>query len=429
MKKTLLLLNAVAAVSVMALVGCKKDKKTEDSSSTTNTSSDKKYALVIDNGAQAVDQGKTISYSAHLVSTDGSVISAGGVTWSSNIGGMSGANFSLNSDTTGLITASVDYEGQKYTASVPVCVNPLKETQVFAVVPSAIIWSTKSGPIQLTTVYFGSQSASYSFSSDNSGIASVSASGNITFNAAGNTRIKVTATIGGQANVVYVPVLVVGEPEVPLPVTRVVVTPALGEMFRGETLNLVAKAYNSAGTDVTSNVTFSYTVIPKEEDDDISAPSISVSSSGVVTAKTLGGAYVKVTASGVVGQAEIVVNPDTAIIVAPFYTTLGLDPMNPSTPKTSETFTATTWKVDRTAYHNHSANFMNQISNPSNLQWDLPLSGVPAIDDQFKVVTLSNKTNSTVTANTITGKSGATFVVAHSGDLGGAAGIMVIAAP
>jgi len=424
MKKITYALGAVVLTATI-LFSCKKEK-TSSTTTTEEPSSSKKYALVIDNGAQAIDQGKSITYSAHLVSSSGQVVAATNVSWSSNIGGMTGATFTYAKDTTGIVTASIDYEGVKYTASVPVCVNPLKNTQIFAVVPSAIIWDTKSGPIQLNTVYMGNQSASYVFTSENSNIASVSSNGNITFNAAGNTRIKVKATIGSQTSELFVPVMVVGEPEVPLPVTRVVVSPALGEMFRGETLQLNAKAYNSKGEDVTSTVTFNYLAIQKQEDDEETEMPITVSGSGLVTAKALGGAYVTVTANGVIGQSEITVNPDTVILVQPFFTTLGTDMTQfPPVTKTSENFTASTYKVDRAKYKADQPGFLISIPNPSTLQWDLPLTGIPDIDNLFNVVTLSNKTNSSCTATAIQGKVGSTFVVAHAGDNAGAAAIMV----
>lgn len=426
MKKTKLLLNIILAATALTFITCKKDKKTEEETTTTTTTADKKYALVIENGAQSIDQGKVITYNAYLVSSTGATVSASGVSWSSSIGGMVGANFTYATDTTALITASVDFEGVKYTASVPVAVNPLSNTQLFAVVPSAIIWSTNSGPIQLNTIYMGNQTASYTYASDNSGIATVSSSGNITFVGNGNTRIKVTANIGGQVSTVYVPVLVVGPPEAPLPVTRVVLTPALYEMFRNETVQLNAKAYNSKGEDVSGTVTFNYLAIQKTEDDEETEMPITVSSSGLVTAKALGGAYVKVTAAGVMGQCEIEVNPDTVILVTPFMVTLGTDLMNPlNPPKTSENLTATTYKVDRTIYKNKSGNYLSVIANPSNLVWDLPLTGIPEIDNLFNVATLTNKSLTGVTVNSIQGKFGSTFVIAHAGDNAGGASVIV----
>ncbi len=437
MKNTKLFISIMLSVAVLLFNNCKKSStsSTDSSSSSSSSSSDKKYALVIDNGAVSVDVTKSISFSAHLVSSTGSIINPSGISWSSNIGGMSGSTFMFNNDTTGIVSASVQYEGQTYSASVPVCVQPLNSTQVFEVVPSAIIWSTNSGDIQLNTVYFGTSSASYAFSSDDASVASVSSNGLISFKKVGNTRIKVTGTINGKASVFIVPVMVVGEPEVPLPVTRIVVTPSMYEMFRGEKIQLNAKAYNSKGEDVSSTVTFNYLVVPKiEEDEDPNSSTtptaVSVSASGEVSAKDLGSAYVKVTAAGLQAQSEIIVNPDTVLIVSPFFTTLGgLNIINfPPTPNpTSVNLTANTYKVDRIAYRaKNGSNYLNSIANPSNLQWDLPLTGVPDIDNLFNIVTLSAKSNSGCTA---TLKSGSipglsTFVIAHSGDLGGVCTIM-----
>lgn len=418
----------VIAIASSLFLACKKDKTspTEDPVQPP-PAAEKKYTLVIDNGAQAVEQGKSVSYNAHLVSSTGGVVNAGSVSWSSTFGSFSGSNFSFNQDTTGIITAQVSYDGVTYKASVPISIVPVKSSQIFAVVPSAIIWSTNSGPIQLNTVYFGG-GATYSFTSDNASIASVSNAGLVTFNAVGNTNIKVTATINGQANVVVVPVLVVGVSEAPLPVAKVVVTPALGQMFRGETLQLNAKAYDSGGNDVTSNVTFNYTVVPKIEEDGVPQNAATVNGSGLVSAVALGGAYVQVSTNGVMGQAEIVVNPDTVILVSPFYTQLGgfdFQTMQPN--PTSKTFTATTYKVDRNAYKNNNPNFLTAIANPAGLTWEIPNTGIPEIDNLFNVITLSNATNSSVTATAIQGKTGSTFVVAHAlGMYFGAAGVMVM---
>ncbi|MCE3259419.1 MAG: Ig protein [Bacteroidetes bacterium] len=418
----------VAVASSLLFTNCKKDKTTNPATEDPGTpSTAKKYTLVIDNGAQSVEQGKTISYSAHLVSSTGGVISPSGISWSSSFGSFSGSNFSFNKDTTGTVSASVTYEGVTYTAAVPISIQPVKSTQVFAVVPSAIIWSTNSGNIQLNTVYFGS-GASYAFSSDNSSIASVSGSGSVSFHSPGSTNIKVTATINGQTNVVTVPVLVVGTPEAPLPVTRVVITPALGQMFKGETLQLTAKAYNSNGEDVTANVSFNYTVIPKIEEDGVVTNAATVNTSGQVTAVDLGGCYIQASTNGVIGQAEIVVNPDTVILVSPFYTQLGgFDPITMQPNPSSKNFTATTYKVDRTAYKNGSANFLTQIANPAGLTWEVPSTGIAEIDNYFNIVTLSNANNTSVTASAIQGKTGSTFIVAKAGGIYfGGAGVMVM---
>jgi hypothetical protein len=427
-KKSGLSLMVIALSSVMLLSNCKKDKKTSTTDdSASNPEPAKKYSLVIDNGAQSVEQGKSITYNAHLVSTSGSVINPSGISWSSSFGSFSGNTFSFNKDTTGTISASVSYEGITYTSKAPISIVPLKSSQIFAVVPSAIIWSTGAGSIQLNTVYFGGN-ATYAFASENTNIVSVSNSGLVSFNNAGTTNIKVTATINGQASVVRVPVVVVGTPEVTLPVAKVVVSPALGQMFRGETLQLSAKAYDSNGNEVTSNVSFTYTVIPKIESDGVAANAVSVNNSGQVSAVNLGGAYVQAMTNGIVGQAEIVVNPDTVILVSPFYAQLGgFDPITMQPNSTSKTFTASTYKVDRNAYHSGNTSFLTQIPNSASLQWVVPTTGIPDIDNYFNIITLSNPSSTNVTATAIQGKVGSTVVVATFGGIYfGAAPVMVM---
>lgn len=427
MKKSLFLLVLVSCFAIAAFEGCKKKDKTEDPTTTTPSSTDKKYALVIDNGAQSMEVGQTVALKAHLVSSTGSVIEPTGVTWSSNISGISGSTFVSSAEAIGIISASVVYEGVTYTASVPLSVQPLASTLLFGVVPSAIIWSTNSGNIQLNTVYIGTQSSSYAFESSDASVAEVSSTGSVSFKKVGNTNIKVTATIGGQKSIITVPVMVVGVPEVPLPVTRVVVNPSFGELFRGETLQLNAKAYNSNGDDVTSTVTFNYVVVQKEEEDEEPSIPISVDATGKLTAVSVGDAYVKVTASGIMGQAEIVVNPDTIITVNPFMVSFGTDytVFPPAQGPSDQVFTAKMQKVDRPKYRAKNPAFLIDLPNPANLIWALPLTGIPAIDDQFKVVTLSNPTNTSVKVTPIQGKIGSTFLVASSGAYGGAASIMV----
>ncbi len=427
--KTLVKLIIPITTLIIGFASCKKDKKTETTEPPANNppANERKYHLVIDNGAQSLEIGKTVNLQAHLVNTNGANVNVSGITWSSNIGGVSGSNFSFNSDTTGIISASVNYEGFTYTASVPISVVPVKNVQLFAVLPSAIIWDLNSGTIQLETVFVGNTTPNYSFSSNNNSIASVSSTGLVTFNAVGNTVINVTSTINGQTETVSIPVMVVGQPQIPLPVTRITLTPKYGELFKGENLQLTAKAFNSSGTDVTSTVTFSYSVVQKEESDGENVVPISVSSTGLVNALATGDAYVRVMANGVMGQAEISVIPDTAIIVNPFMVNLGgIDPFTGQMNPTSANFSASTYKINRTAYKAGNANYLTQIPNPTNLSWSLPTTGIPQIDNLFNVATLSNTSNTSATATAINGKVGSTFVIASSGVYAGAAAILVL---
>ena len=204
----------------------------------------------------------------------------------------------------------------------------------------------------------------------------------MSFHSVGNTHITVSATINGQQQTFVVPVLVVSEPEVAPPVTRITVSPVMAELFRGETQQLTAKAFNKNGDDVSSTVNFQYTIVPKEEEDVEPGDPISVSATGLVTAKSVGSAYVKVTGAGFVAQAEIIVNPDTVIMVSPFYAELGgFDPITLQPNPDDKNFTATTYKVDRAAYKAQNPNFLNTIPNPSNLTWSVASTGIPEIDN------------------------------------------------
>ena len=416
-------------VLVTLLSGCKKKDNKDATTDPATPAATPVGRLVIDNGARSLPVGNNITYSAKLVKTDGSVVAlTSGVSWSSsnaNAGSFSGGVFTANAGEITVIKASYTLDGVTYTAEVPLSIE-IPNTSIFAVLPSAIIYEVGAGTIQLETVYIGSGSATYAFSSDNTGVASVSSAGVVSFVSAGNAIITVAATINGQTSNVKVPVLVVGAPAVVLPIAKVVVTPKNVEMFKTETQQYIAKAYDSNGNDVTANYTFNWSVSAK--DADFPNP-VTINSTGLVTAHNLGDAYVTAVAAGINGQAELTVNPDTVIMVSPFYVSLGgIDPITFQPGPNSQNLTATTYKVDRNAYKTHQANFLTQISNPSNLSWQLPLTGIPAIDSFYDVVTLSNTTSSgaTVTKKSSVTGAGSTFVVAYVPGTGIEPGITAI---
>jgi hypothetical protein len=426
--KNALLLFTIVLVTL--LTGCKKkDSKDPEPTTPTPTTPAPSARLVIDNGARALPVGNNINYSAKLIKPDGTITNlSSGVTWTSsnaNAGSFSGSVFTASAGEITIVKASYALDGVTYTAEVPLTIQ-IPNTSIFAVLPSAIVFQAGSETIPLETIYIGSGSASYAFSSDNTGVANVTSAGVVSFISAGQANITVAATINGQTSNVIVPVLVVGNPAVVLPVAKVVVTPKNLEMFKGETQQYIAKAFDSNGNDVSSNYTFNWTVSAK--DADFPMP-VSINGSGMVTASNLGGAYVSATAAGITGQAELNVNPDTVIMVNPFYVSLGgFDPITLQPNPTTANLTATTYKVDRVAYKAGQSNFLNQITNPSNLTWMLPLTGIPVIDSFYDIVDFSNSTSSGVTvtkkASAMTG--GSTFVVAHVPGTGIEPGISAI---
>ncbi len=420
-------------IVVMSLfTACKKkDSNTPaDPANPTPTTPTPAGRLVIDNGARALPVGNTINYSAKLVKHDGTVTNLlSGVTWSSsnaNAGSFSGSVFTASAGEITIVKANYVLDGVTYTAEVPLSIQ-IPNTSIFAVLPSAIVFQAGSETIPLLPVYMGSGSASYSYSSDNTGVANVTSAGVVSFISAGQANITVAATINGQTSNVIVPVLVVGTPAVILPVAKVVVTPKNLEMFKSETQQYVAKAYDSNGNDVSANYTFNWVVTAKDED--FPMP-ISINATGVVTANNIGGAYVSATAAGITGQAELTVNPDTVIMVNPFFVSLGgFDPITFQPNPTTQNLTAITYKVDRAAYKAGQTNFLNQIANPANLTWMLPLTGIPVIDNFYDIVTLSNQTSSGVTVTKKPTGNGSSFVIAHvpgSGIEPGISAIMVM---
>lgn len=345
MKKrlNLIVLTCLALLSV-TLTSCKKDDD--------DPGSDSEKVLVIDNGARSASPDEQVTYTAHFVSSDGSVSAANGVTWSSTESGIVGINASGSISASGIgstvIEAKIVEDGVTYTASVPL--NIVGST-VFAVVPSAIIWEANGGSLQLENVYFGTSTPTYTYASSDDNVASVSASGSVNFKSAGSCVITVTSSVSPSA-VYNVPVLVVGVPSVTLPVSRVEVSPSTGEMFRNETLQFTAKAYNTSG-EVSESFTWSTS----------DAAIASIDGNGKVTAKNVGEAVIYAEAKGIIGQAEVYVSPDTIVLVTPFNASI--------TAGGSKQFTATAYDVK---------NNMAPLNGVTNFDWTIPTYGFSIFD-------------------------------------------------
>ena len=329
---------------------CKKDEA-ED----TPVASTAKYVLLIENGAMSVALDQNITYSAILVDANGAVTPATGASWTSSntqIATISaGGVLTVAGTGTAKITASITKDGFTYTASVPLGV--IIPT-LFTVAPSAIIYE-KGGSLQLETVYFSPTAGNptYTYASSNSSIATVSSTGLVNFIDAGECAITVTASLNGNPQVI-VPVLVIGIPAITLPVSRIDVNPPSGDLFRGETMQLNAKAYKSDGTEVTGK-TFSWTSVD---------PSIAtVNNSGLVTPVNPGTARIHASTDGIIGYSEIVINPDTLVWLQPFSASI---PQNGS-----KQFTATAYHLTRTS---------STIINGITFHWEIPTYGFPMFD-------------------------------------------------
>ncbi len=395
MKNTLNICCTAAILACASLIwqGCSKSS----SSSTTNTNN--AVALTIQTGAQTLAPGGSLSYSALLVDKNGNTTSPSNVSWSvagaggSSIGSFTGSNFTANGVGYGVITATANVGGQTFSASVPIGVYT---AGIFTVVPSAVIWSTNAGTIQLSPVYLGIGTTGYSYTSSDASVASVDGSGNITFNKAGQCVITVTASGLSGTPQVSVPVLVVGNSPASLPISRVAVTPATAEMFRGGTKSFSAKAYDANGNAVSGSFTWASQ----------NSAVATVDQSGTVTAVALGKAVITATASGITGQAEVDVLPDTTIIVSPIWASVA--------PGATFQFTASAYKVD------HSSLALTPITY-SGITWQIPSFGIPAVDSLFGIATVDATGKITMKSTATVGMS--SFVMAMPASAGISPGV------
>lgn len=381
-------------VGMTVMSGCKKKDDDDD------IDTSKKYALVIDNGAQSISPDESVTYSAKLVDVNGNITTPSGVTWTTSnsevctisVGG--GVAVVTTGDVT--ITASVTIDGKTYTASVPL---GIYAPALFTVVPSAIIYEAGYS-LQLEVIYFTTETGiTYTYTSSNTAVATVNSSGLVTFVAPGSCTITVKAS-NIQDNPFFVPVLVIGEPDIALPVTRVEVNPPSADLFKNETLQLTAKAYNPDG--LVSGSTFTWVS---------SDPSVAtVDASGNITPIKTGETYIKATCQGVFAQAEILVNPDTVVLVTPFFK----DMQQGSTFQ----FTATAYKNER------DVTLATATTYPVTFQW-MMLDYGPGFE-MFSIGTVDSNGNVTLKSDAMIGM--ASFVMAYDTNniyIGGAAMIMV----
>ncbi len=382
------------ACTVIIFNSCKKDKKEDP------TDTSKKYVMVIENGAQTMSPDGHIAYSAILVDVNGAVTPATGISWTSSNSSVATINASGNVSAVATgevkITASVTKDNVTYSASVPL---GIYAPSAFTVSPSAIIWN-KGDNLQLESVYLstsGVTNPTCTYTSSNTAIATVSASGLVTFVEVGECYITVTATSIQGTPVVTVPVLVVGIPEVAIPIVRIEVNPPSKDLFKNETQQLAAKAYKSDGTEDTG-ISFLWS----STNESIAT----VSSTGLVTPVKTGTTYIQAKADGIIGQAEITVNSDTLVVVSPFYTSIPAGG--------TKQFTAQAYHITRTSSTPYTG---------ITFDWLIPTYGF----DMFDIATVNATGLVTLKSNAFAGMS--TFVMAydHNNPYVGSVGTIIVA--
>jgi len=393
--KSLFAISAIILISVSLLIGTSSCKKEEEQA-------DKNYVLVIENGAQKISPDGSITYSAKLVDKEGNSTTPDNVSWSTSSSGIATISSSGVITTAGegtvTITASVTIDDVTITATAPL---GIYAPSLFTVAPCAILYEV-GGEIQLEAIHLtttGAIEPTCSFTSSDAGIASVGSNGLVTFNAAGTCYIIVTATSidGSPQNII--PVTVIAPYTVPLPVVRVEVDPPSADLFQNETSQLTAKAYDFDGALVSGK-----TPVWTSGNSNIAT----VNSSGLVTPVNPGEVNIYATIDGIIGQASIIVNPDTIVVVDPFYVNIPAGG--------TRQFTATAYRITRT-----SATELPGV----NFTWDIPTYGF----GMFDIATVNNSGLVTMKSDAMAGMM--TYVVAYDANnpyVGGASAIIAAVA-
>ncbi len=372
---TIFTLLSLFLSAMVIFSSCNKDEEEDD-----DDADNKSYELVIENGAQNIAPGESVAYNAVVVDSDGTVSEATDITWTiapDSVGSFSSDVFTSSATGDAKITASVSVDGNSVTSSVPIGVY---QPSFFAVAPSAILYETNHD-IQLNTVYFGDANPDYTFTSDDESVATVNSTGVVSLISAGECVITVEAST--QPNrPFYVPVMVIGPPSVSLPITRIELNKYATDLFKDETEQLTATAYNAEGE--VNDVDFSWS--------SANTNIATVSSSGVITPERTGKTTVSVSANGIRAHCDVLVNPDTLVIVDPLYKDM----------EQGETFqfTATAYELSRSG--------LGQTYD-IDFNWFIPDYG-PGFE-MFNIATVDNNGNVTVKQDAMMGMS--TILIAH----------------
>lgn len=333
--------------ATLVLSSCKKKEPITEETTSNSTSPSTDKVLFIEQGNNSLTPGQTLSYSSIYVKIDGTTQVPTSVSWSTSDNSVAGINSSgvLTANGIGTTKVIAQVGGDKAEALIKVTAD-----YPFLVLPG--VYSGFSGEtVQLETVYLGNQNPTYTYSSTDNNVLTVNSSGLVSLVAAGGAIIEVTSSLYPN-NPFPVSILVWGDLNVSLPITRVKVTPSSKDMFRGDNANLSAVAYDINDNVVTTS--FSWSSI----DNNVAT----VSSSGQVTAVNIGETKIKATAQGVVGFCDVIVSPDTIVIVTPYTANIA--------PGDTKQYTAKAY----------NARTNSLIPSVTNFNWSIPTYGLSIFD-------------------------------------------------
>jgi uncharacterized protein YjdB len=332
-------------------------------------------AVVVSPGEATLFVGETVTLKATVTDANGDPLSGRPISWSSSATSVATVSTSgvVSAKAPGTATITAASEGKSGKSTITVKLVPVASVDMnpgelkLQIGQSSTITATPKAadgtPLTGRTIAWKSR---------DTGIATVSSSGEVTAKSAGSTIIE--ATSEGVTGVTLVTVA-------NIPVSSVVVTPETATLTVGQSQQLDAKTYDAGGSELNGR-----TITWSSSNEDVA----SVSSTGKVLGVAPGSATITATSEGKRDKATItVVAPVGAVVVSP-------DSISVVIGKTS-TLTATVKDAN------------GNTLNGRSVTWKSSNTGVATVDENGVVTGVAAGTAS-VTA-TSEGKSGSAKVV------------------
>ena len=254
-------------------------------------------SVTVTPGNASMAPGATVSLSASVKDTNGSLLAGQNVTWASSASAIASVapDGLVTARTAGSATISASAAGKTGSSTVTVAVPPPTSAPVATVTISAPAASLTAGStMQLSATVKDTNGAtmtgqSVTWSTSAPGIATVTANGLVTGVGAGS--VTITATSSGKTGTAAITVTTVAAPPPPAPtgVSTITVSPATGNVTAGNNMQLVATARDANGATVTG-VSFTWS--------SSNTGIATVSSTGSVHGVAVGAATITVSASG-----------------------------------------------------------------------------------------------------------------------------------